>query len=230
MSVGNCLCFRKSLYRGIQNYLKKTEPSLFNTMNCLYSVYPENIFADNNYFNCDLISLETGVNVNLGDPALQAVIQPIAKSESLDLWRLLPYMFSSCIFTTIFQNTIYKPSLDGLSFFLCVFLLLFFNFLSFFFIVFNNNCNVLIDTFLSMLVLFRSTCEPEDVDTIRDDSVAKYLEVASIIVTRLLRINQKDLQKKLPFASLASVMIFLDMVCCFLFLLFSFINFFYFFL
>ena len=65
-----------------------------------------------------------------------------------------------------------------------------------------------------LLVSFRSLCEEEDFQTIRDESVSKYLEVACIIAIRLLRINAKELQKKLPFTSLQSVVVFLDLVCC----------------
>ena len=64
-----------------------------------------------------------------------------------------------------------------------------------------------------MLVMARATSgEEDDWESIRDESVARYLEVAAIIVIRLLRINAKDLAKKLPFASLQSVVIFLDLV------------------
>ena len=63
------------------------------------------------------------------------------------------------------------------------------------------------------MVLCRSTCEDdEEFDSIRRESIEKYLECASIILVRLLRINVKDLQKKLPFASLQSAVVFLDMV------------------
>ena len=68
----------------------------------------------------------------------------------------------------------------------------------------------MVDTFITLLVLMKSLCEEGDEET-ANESLSRYLEVTSIIVVRLLRLNVKDLQKKLPFSSLQSVIVFLDL-------------------
>lgn len=77
---------------------------------------------------------------------------------------------------------------------------------------FNNNAHVLVECYSKLLVLMRSLSSEDDYETIKQDSLQKYVEVSSIIVLRLIRIAAKELQKKLPFTSLSSVFILLDMV------------------
>jgi len=189
ISIGNCLQFRQALYTGLQNAFQTSAPVVPRSVKALVKLYPPNLFGDATLRAGDVLGTLSGVPMGWSDPALQAIFRPIAQGDA-DLWKLLPYFFASTIFTSQFQNAVYKPSLDA----------------------FPNKLHVLVDTYLTSLVLFRATSgEDDDWESIRDESVARYLEVASIIVIRLLRINAKDLQKKLPFASLQSVVIFLDL-------------------
>jgi len=182
VSIGNCFVFRKLLYQGLHAASQSQIPLLQNSVQTLFTNYNR---AHKHASHVNQLALESGVITSVHDPALIACLQPLTK-DLPEIWNLLPFMFAGGLFTSIFQNTVYKASLD----------------------LFTNNVQGLIEA-----IYLLCTCVHQHGEHSKSShkSVENFVTVVALTLLRLYRINPKDLQKRSPFASLHSLVVFLDL-------------------
>ena len=192
LQLGNVLTLRRLMWDSLGDVSYAFTPLLRLSAASMLSQYSMNYTQNQDCVPVDELALEVGLPVNMGDPALKAVMQPIAK-ESADLWDFLPFMFAAGFHSSIWLNAVYRPKMQA----------------------YSNGANVLLESISSLISGMKGlSCNEEEAPAAHEilKLMHRFVEVSAVIILRWLRLPLRELQKTHKFASLGSVVIFTSLV------------------
>ena len=184
--VGNTLALRSLFKDAVRSTGEDACPHLWRTLANLNDSYEHSSTVEPEFAAAEYLAADHGLETGTPDLAFRAVMKLAIQEDSV-AWSHLPALFAVMFHSAYWREAQFIPALEG----------------------YQNNLHTIapVINYLIAGYYIATSSDPQVDDKLIVDSLTKFLEIASITLTRLACAAKADKKSSMD---LASVMIFID--------------------